>query len=168
MGTPGCCINFTTKFEPADWIALLGILINSALAYWIVKTIQNRLTNKRVLKDHFINEIKDIRSDYKTCFNNLYSNSTNPKRIIPWFKLMNIRVDDLMTFVNSKYNINKKFLEPYQIEFRELITNNADFISHFNNDKVVFSETSRMQLIRFQQTYGKLFNSLIIAINDAR
>lgn len=160
-------MSFFSSMESADWIALLGVLVNAILAYWIVRTIQNKLTNKRVLKDHFINEIKEIRNDYKTFLNNLYSNTTHPQRVIPWFKLMNIKVDDLMKIVHTKYSIDKGKLKPYQIELQELITNNEDFIAQYNGEKVVFSETSRTQLIKFQQSHNQLFNEIIITINDA-
>jgi len=167
MGTTCCCLNFFSSLEPADWITLFGVLVNAGLAYWIVRTIQNKLTNKRVLKDHFINEMKDIRNEYKTCLNNLYSNCTHPHRVIPWFKLMNIKVDDLMTIIHTKYCIDKAKLKPYQVELQELITNNEDFMAQFNNDKVVFTQSSRTQLIQFQQSHNQLFNEIIIAINDA-
>jgi len=167
MGTTCCCLSFFCSLEAADWIALLGVIVNAVLAYWIVRTIQNKLTNKRVLKDHFINEIKDIRNEYKTCLNNLYSNSTHPHRVIPWFKLMNIKIDDLMALINTKYKIDKNKLKPYQIELPDLITNNHDFMAQYNSDKVTFSESSRTQLIKFQQSHNQLFNEIIIAINDA-
>jgi len=167
MGTTCCCINFFSSLEAADWIALFGVLVNAGLAYWIVRTIQNKLTNKRVLKDHFINEMKEIRNDYKTCLNNLYSNNTHPHRVIPWFKLMNIKVDDLMSIIHTKYCIDKDKLKPYQIELQELITNNEDFMAQYNGEKVVFSQTSRTQLIKFQQSHNQLFNEIIITINDA-
>jgi len=167
MGTTCFCLSFQCSLETADWIELGSVIINAILAYWIVRTIQNKLTNKRVLKDHFITEIKDIRSEYKNCLNNLYSNSTHPHRIIPWFKLMNIKVDDLMTLINTKYKIDKSKLKPYQIELRDLITNNHDFMAQYNSEKVIFSESSRSQLIKFQQSHNQLFNEIIIAINDA-
>lgn len=167
MGTTCCCLRFFCSFDTSNWIDLIGIIVNAGLAYWIVRTIQNKLTNKRVLKDHFINEIKEIRAEYKGCLNNLYSNNTNPQRIIPWFKLMNIRVADLMVLINEKYKIDEKKLKPYQNELRELITNNNDFINQFKNDKIVFSEASRSELIKFQHTHNKLFNEIIIAINDS-
>jgi len=168
MGTTSCCLDSISSLTAADWIALLGVGVNAGLAYWIVRTIQNKLTNKRVLKDHFINEIKEIRNDYKTCLNNLYTNNTHPHRVIPWFKLMNIKVDDLMTIINKKYFIDKDKLKPYQIELQELITNNEDFIKQYNLEKVIFSESSRTQLIKFQQSHNQLFNELIISINDAK
>lgn len=167
MGTT-CCINPHCSLDASDWITLLGILINSALAIWIVRTIQSRLTNKRVLKDHFINEIKEIRNEFKICLNNLYSNKTHPESVIPWFKLMNIKVDDLMIIIHSKYKIAGNSLSPYQNDLRELITNNDDFIKQFKSNKpIAFSEISRNQIIKFQQEHNKLFNNVIVKINDS-
>jgi hypothetical protein len=167
MGTTCCCLNPLSSLTATNWIAILGIFVNSALAIWIVRTIQSRLTNKRVLKDHFINEVKEIRNEYKCCLNNLYSNKTLPKTLIPWFKLMNIKVADLLTLINAKYKIDKDRLSPYQRELQELITNNEDFITQFNTDKpVVFTENSRSLIIKFQQEHNHLFNDIIIKIND--
>jgi len=162
-----CGINIFDTFQASNWIDVLGIIVNSILALWIVRTIQNKLTNRRVLKDHFINEIKDIRGDYKNCLNNLYSGQTVARRVIPWFKLMYIRVDDLMNLISEKYKIDTKALSPYQNELRELITENEDFIKYYDSDKpIVFSENSRSQLIKFQQAHNHLFNDIVIKIND--
>lgn len=168
MGTACCCITFFCSLEPSDWIHILGIAVNSALAFWIVRTIQTKLTNRRVLKDHFISEIKEIRNDYRNCMNNLYSNNTSAKKVIPWFKLMNIKIEDLMICINDKYKIDKKLLSPYQNELRDLITENVDFINQFKSGKPIeFSDLSRNSFIKFQQEHNQLFNHLIIKINDA-
>lgn len=157
------------SLDHSDYVEIFGVIINSILAYWIVRTIQTNLTNKRVLKDHFINEIKDIRNEYKNCLNNLYSNKTHPKIVIPWFKLMNIRVTDTMKLINHKYQIELTKLNPYQITLQELITNNEDFMNQFRNDKPIeFSDISKIQLIKFQQENNQIFNEIIIAVNDAK
>ena len=162
MGTT-CCITF----EVADWIAIAGIVVNSVLAVWIVRTIQNRLTNKRVLKDHFITEIKEIRTEYKCFLNNLYASKTVAKTIIPWFKLMNIKVNDIMDLINEKYKIDKAILNPYQNDLREMITENEDFIKQFESENSIdFSEISKTQFIKFQQDNNRLFNKIIVKIND--
>lgn len=171
MGEAGnCCISFFTYLglEASDWIDLIAIIVNAILAYWIVKTIQNRLQNKRVLKDHFIKEIKEIRNEYKTCLSNLYSDNTIPSRVLPWFKLMNIRVSDIMMHINEKYAVDKDKLRPYQRDLQELITNNADFMTQFRSTTAVkFSENSKTQMMVFQQNHNKLFNDIIVAINDS-
>lgn len=164
MGTT-CCITL----EANDWISIAGIVVNSVLAVWIVRTIQNKLTNKRVLKDHFIMEIKEIRIEYKCFLNNLYSSKTVAKSIIPWFKLMNIKVNDIMDLINEKYNIDKAILNPYQNDLRELITENKDFIMNFESkDAIDFSEVSKTQFIKFQQDNNYLFNKIIVKINDEK
>lgn len=171
MGTASAgCISFFPYLglDASNWIDLIAIIVNALLAYWIVKTIQNRLQNKRVLKDHFINEIKEIRNEYKTCLSNLYSDNTIPSRVIPWFKLMNIRVTDIMTHINEKYGVDKDKLKPYQRELQELITNNSDFMAQFRSTTAIkFSENSKTQMIVFQQSNNKLFNDIIVAINDS-
>jgi len=165
MGTTCCYLNPFSSLTATDWIALFGVIVNAGLAYWIVRTIQNKLTNKRVLKDHFISEIKEIRSEYKTCLHNLYTNNTHPHRVIPWFKLMNIKVDDLIAIIYTKYKIDKEKLKPYQRELQELITNNTEFNSQFNNEKISFSEPSKSQFIKFQSDKTALQNIFTDKLN---
>ena len=151
----------------SNWIEVSAIVVNALVAWWIVRTIQNRLTNNRVLKDHFIEEVKDIRNEYRNFLNNLYADKTEIRTIIPWFKLMNIKVSDLMTIIHQKYNIDKQKLFPYQNDLRELITESEDFNMQFKDGPIiVFSEESKTKIIEFQNTYNHLFNELIIDIND--
>ena len=140
-----CCLNLP------DCINIFGILVNAALAIWIVRVIQNKLTNNRVLKDHFINEVKEIRNEYRVCLSNLHSNKMHSKNIIPWFKLMNIKVSDFMGIINEKYNIDKDMLYPYQNTLRELVTEDENFIQQYkNNADIQFSDDSKNKFIRFQ------------------
>lgn len=163
-----CCLTFFDSLEASDWIDFIGIIVNSFLAYWIVRTIQNRLTNKRVLKDYFISEIKDIRTEYNVCLNNLYLDNTKPKGIIPWFKLMNIKIEGLMKEMNRTYGIDSAILNPYQYELRDLITDNADFTNQFSSDNsIIFSEPSKIMFTMFQQRNNQLFTNIIVAINNA-
>ena len=46
--------NFNFDISFSELIDILSIVVNSFLAIWIVKTIQNKINNKIVLKDHFI------------------------------------------------------------------------------------------------------------------
>lgn len=153
--------------EVSDWIAIGAVLINGGLAFWIVRTIQNKLANKRVLKDHFIAEIKEVREQYKVQLNNLYSGNCKPKELLPWFKLMNIKVNDLMVLVNQKYDIDKDKLKPYQTDLRIIVTESAEYINNFKQNKAIcFSDGSKTNLIQFQQQNNSIFNKLIVNIND--
>lgn len=163
-----CCnCSFFSSIDLSDWISIFSVIINSLLAIWIISTVQNKLTNKRVLKDHLINELKDIRIEYRSFLNQLYSNKLRPKQITPWFKLMNIKINDLISLIENKHKIDNKILNPYQIELRDLITELKEFIKCYkNNDLITLKEKSQNKVISFQQKNNHLFNDLIVKIND--
>lgn len=162
------CIKQNSTFEISELISIVAIVVNSILAVWIVRTIQNRLANKRVLKDHFIVEVKDIRQTYQDQLNRIYSGKCKAKSLISWFKLMNIKVADLMDHISRIYGVNKDLLNPYQLSLRSLILSNSEFEEQFKSGKPVeYSEESKQSIIQFQQLYNHLFNDLIVAINDA-
>ena len=169
MGEAYTSLNIFCNLSTSDWVNIFGFAVNAGLAIWIIKTIQYNQNNRRVLKDHFISEVKDLRNAYKDCLNNLHSDKTYPQAVTPWFKLMNIKVNDLIVILNSKYKIQIDKLLPYQPELPELITDSDDFINQFKGDKPVkFSQETKKSIIRFQQQHNQLFNELIILINDAK
>jgi len=166
MGATDCLTINTITFSVSDCINIISILVNSVIAIWIVYTIQNKLNNKRVLKDFFIEEIKDIRSQYKSYLSDLVSGKIQPKTITSWHKLMSIKINDIMLDLQTTYKCDKDFLRPYQIDLRELITENIDFIEQFNKKSLQLSSESINQILKFQQNNNKLFSDLIIKINN--
>lgn len=167
--TLGIVFIFNYTFDFSDIISALGIIVNSILAIWIVKTIQNKLTNKRVLKDHFISEIKDIRNEYNQYIKNIEKGNIKPQESPRWFKLQNIKLDHLMNHINEIYNIPFPQLITFHSELRELITNSSELISNYrNNTPVTFSTTTIRKLDRIQSKYIGIYNKLIIKINDSK
>ncbi|WP_026838313.1 hypothetical protein [Gillisia sp. JM1] len=167
MGIISGCI-ILASLEVSDYINIFSVILNAILAIWIINTIQNRLNNKRVLKDYFINEVKDIRGEYRILLNEIYRSKIKPNKISPWLKLMNIRTNDLMDIILKKHRVSENFLRPYHIDLRNLITEDANFIQSFKlNEEFVLTEKSKKDLIVFQQKNNSLFNKLIIEINDA-
>lgn len=167
MGIACCNVSTFLSLTTSEWISVITLLVNSILAIWIARTIQNSFTNKRILKDHFINEVKDIRNDYSIWLNDLSSNKINPKLVTPWFKLMSIRIKDLMLIISNKYDIDKNLLNPYQNDLRELITDNEDYIKQYQkNELLILTEASQKLIIKFQQENNLVFNKIIVAIND--
>ncbi|PBQ30548.1 hypothetical protein CNR22_01770 [Sphingobacteriaceae bacterium] len=169
MGIACCCVENPTfcGLEASDWINIIGVLVNAGLGLWVVLTIQSRATNRRILKDHFISEVKNIRDEYKEFLSKLYGNSIAPKTVVPWFKLMNVKAADLLNLLDQRYSIHKKMLDAYQVELRELITNSPEFNAQFNNTRLELSVDLQNKVIRFQQNSSYVFNHIITKINDA-
>jgi hypothetical protein len=169
MGACCFCLTDDSGMKIADWIALAGIFINAGIGIWIVLILQNKLANKRVLKDHLISEVKIINLQFQTYFESLINNQVKPKDVIPWFKLMNIKIDDVMNIIATRFKINKKLLNPFQNDLRELITNHQDYINLYqSNNPIILSQNLYSMLMKFQQDNNSLFNSLIIEINDSK
>lgn len=151
----------------SDIINLIGLIVHSILAVYIVIILQKNLANKRHLKDFLISEIKDIRFEYKRFFNELCSGNLRAKRIIPWLKLLNIKSYDTLNIINKKYEVKKNYLNSYQVELRELVTELDEFNSNYNeNKKLALKEESFSKLIKFQQENSSKFSSIIIMINE--
>ena len=160
---------FFSNFSVSDLINVIGIVINFFLAIWIINKIQSNATNRRTLKDHFINETKDIRQHYSSFLSDLSLSKVNAKEIPSWFKLMNIKCQNLLDFLNSKYKIHKDVLNPYTVELRSIVTGLNEFNSNYKgNKKIKLQEDSKSELIKFQQKHNQIFNDLIMKINDAK
>jgi len=151
----------------SEIISLISLVVNFSLTIWIVRTLQKNLANKRYLKDYLIAEIKDLKAEYGKFLSELYSGKSKPKRITPWFKLMNIKVQDTMEIVSKKYKIDKGILKNYQIELRNFVTDLEEFESNYKKDNYIqLSSKSQGELIQFQQDNNSKFSSLIIKINE--
>lgn len=162
-----CSIVFICNLSNGDIISIVSLVVNSCLAIWVVKNLQKNLANRRYLKNHIISEIKDLKSDYRNFLNELHLGKIKPKKIAPWLKLINIKVQDVMEIVSDKYKIDENTLRNYQVELRKVITEFDEFILNYKENKCFkLKDKSIQELIKFQQNNSSKFNSLIIKIND--
>lgn len=151
----------------SDVINLIGLIVHSVLAVYIVIILQKNLANKRHLKDFLISEIKGLRLEYKKFLNELCSGNLRTRKIIPWLKLLNIKSYNTLKIINKKYKVKKNYLNSYQVELRDLVTELDEFNSSYNeNKKLDLKEESFSKLIKFQQANSSKFISMIIAINE--
>ena len=160
---------FLNEMTTSDWISIFGIIANGIIAWWIVLEIQKNVNNRRILKDHFINEIKEIRNDYVLKLKEIYYDKCEPQKLFYWFKSMDIKVNDLMEFINEKYKkIEKNKLIPYTRDLKKLISDDEDFIKLYKKNKITdFSIILKNKINSFQQENNRIFNDVIISINDS-
>lgn len=163
MGTTTYC----KIMQISDWINIVSIIVNIGLTLFIVRSVQNKQNNTRVLKDFMISEVKEIKANYKELFKKIQHDKIQPSLIIPWFKSSNGNVNDTMRILNDKFGIEKNKLKPFQFELNKLITDNDDYTSQFNTNYVTFSQKSKDIFSAFENKYNKLFTELIISINEA-
>ncbi len=159
-------VTLTCKLKASEIIDIISIIVNIILTWRIVYVVQNKLNNKRVLKYHYISEIKVIREEFRYHLNSLFSNNISPKNIIPWYKLMSIKLSNLSIDLYDSYNTELYVFNEYQNKLRDLITDSNDFITQFNNEKLIVSVELKNEIIKFQQINSRTFNDLIVKINN--
>ncbi len=155
------------EFSSSDIINIINIIVTTATTIIIVVIVTKKITDDRVLKNHLISEINGIRLEYRDFLKNISTGKITPKTVSPWFKLMNIKTQDLMMLIEEKYKIDKSVLSPFQLELLMLITEMDEFNSAYSsNDAISLNPSSLNRIIKFQQNYSNRFNKLIVSIND--
>lgn len=150
-----------------NWIDIISLIVNSILAGWVINVIQKNLANKRVLKDHFIGEVKETQMMYREYFKLVESGNLRESSVIPWFKSMNIRVADLMAQLNDHYKVDVNSLHAFQVDLRDMTTDSSEYIQLFRSGTAItFGTATLNSFLQFQQQHMKSFNKLIIKINN--
>ena len=159
--------NFNLDFS--DFIEILSICVNAALGFWIVRTIQNKLTNQRVLKDHFISEIKDLRAEYNEFIKKMYSGLVEPQETLRWFKIASIKKNHLLTDIRDIYTTGDDKLDEFHNKLHDIVINSNEFIMNYRaNSPISSSRITHRKLDNIQATYNGIFNKLIIMVNDSQ
>lgn len=154
--------------ETANIISLVDIGVNILLAIVLVIVIQRKAENQRHFKDHLIQEVKDLRNDYRSFYNSLET-GLKPQEIASWFKLTNIKARDLILLTKTiNNNIPENYLKPFQRELHLIIEESKEYESnYFRNEKFSIGGSTTIKLLRFRQKHDGKFNLLINAINKS-
>lgn len=157
----------TSSWEYGDTINLIGLIVNFILGIIIVVVIQKRETDRRVLNDHLIEEVKDLRNDYRIFFQRL-EKGIKPQEIASWFKLTNIKSNDLLDLIAIKNpSIQTNYLKPFQKELKDIISDSKEYEeNYFPNNKFKLKSATVVKVQRFRQQHDSLFNQLIVQINE--
>lgn len=157
-----------SEISVSDWIQIGGIVITAALSVWIVITIQTKVDSKRFIKEFFIDEILEIRNEYRALIGQLKSGELKPRMIKYKTKELNIRVNDLMSILKEQYNINFNYLLSYQLELLSIIMDSEEFVANFSsNSAFSLSEQTLGSLSIFENENDGKFSRLIMDVNKS-
>jgi hypothetical protein len=159
----------------SDYIALVGVIVNvigivvsSYLAWWIVYTIQKKIDNQRTYKDYLIEEVKELKKIYIDYLKTL-ENGIPPKKIPIWFKstgyIKNHIVNEINEFVDEGELLTSK-LNSYHIDLVYLITDHESYKMAYNEDAFSLKGDLLHKVIEFQGKDKSIFSNLIKAINN--
>ena len=147
----------------SDWIAVVEIIVTSAIGIWVAITVQNNLTKSRYLKEYFINEVKDIRDLYKSFINRLYKSEISAIDIKDWFKVMSERTQNLDKFLGEEYCKFDK-----HAEIQQTITSMDEFNENYKEPTISFANSSKKEILKLHSELSCVLTQRIIDINSAK
>lgn len=150
-------------WEISDVLSLIAILFGIFSLFFSIRA--NRLfSEKRYLKEITIDDIKELREDYRVFLNRLISNQCNSRFIVSWFKVMNLKMEGIGNFIKSEYKQELfKACQDKHNELKRYVTGCADMNDSYNQEMVVFTDNVRNEIIEF---HNGLYRSLLVAISD--
>lgn len=155
-------------FQVSDWIGVVDIIVTSAIGVWIAVSVQNNLTKSRYLKEHFINEVKDIRDLYKSFVNQLYKNKISAINIKDWFKVMSERIQNLDKFLCKEYqNCNTSIVSKHA-EIQQKITSMDEFNENYKEPAITFTNSSQNEILKLHSELSCALTQSVIDINSAK
>lgn len=145
-------------------VAGIGVLIT----YWLVTVVQNGINDRRLLKDHFIREVLEIRGEYFDLFQSLQEGKHKAKQIQFLFQQISIRVEDLMPSLYDEFVLVKDDLTAYHLTVLNGVAELEEYKRKYSRNTRVFTTIrSRDSLQLIQRESIGTFNSLVRQINNS-
>lgn len=147
----------------SDIISIIDIVITTIVGIWLAIGVQRSLTKNRYLREYFINELNNIREEYRCFFADIYSGTIDAKTIKDRLKIMSLRIGSFDKYIHLEYKIKASLLKDAHADFQQYITGEDEFNNQYNNDTVIFSSNIKTELLRKQ---GDIFEKITIRAID--
>ncbi len=151
---------------PADYIAIVNIIINSLIGVWIAVSVQSTLTTNRAVKDYFIAEVQDIKTSYSDFSNDLLKDRLSSREIIERFKVITLRLSTLEKFLKKELHVTPHLLAKHN-KLKKFITQTNEFNAQFSQVTITLSSPSKTKVLSLFKIFSTSVTGIIIEINRA-
>ncbi len=149
-------------WETSDVLSLFA-LIFSVFSLWFSHRANRQFSEKRYLKEITIDDIKELREDYRNFLNKLMANQCDSRFIISWFKVMNLKMESIGNFINLEYK--QELFQSCQDRHNELkryVTGCSDMNDNYKQPTITFTDNVKNEII---DMHNKLYRSLLVTIS---
>jgi hypothetical protein len=162
-------IKLFEDFSATNTIEVISILVNLGFGVIIFFLVEKKIGDDRAVKDLFIQDVKDIKSNYKAFLIKLNHGSCNSKEINKWFKLMSINIQQFEYFVSKEFGIEKDKLklQEFNRKMQKSITGSPEFNENFNNPVIEFEIVTTLQIIELNKEFKHALTDVTVKITRA-
>lgn len=151
------------KITVSDILQFVGLIVT----VWIAIVVQRNLTKNRYLKDYFINEIKDLRNEYRILFADIQSSKLNSETIKVRVKIISLRIKTIEDYSTRYSSIESSNLKLLHSEFQQFITGTDDFNNQYKENTIKFSDMTITKILEYQKDIVDELTLCVININNA-
>lgn len=145
----------------------LSIIVTAFMAVWVVRSVQQKIDNERTLKDHLAHEIIDLRKDTRSFFAVVIKGGLKAGEIKRGHYRLSTHVNDLLTLLNKKYKIDKKYLKAYRQNVMKIIEKDDAYTNAFaGNEVVTLNDNTVAELHKVEVDNDHLFNDILLKIYE--
>ncbi|MEP0984400.1 hypothetical protein [Ekhidna sp.] len=153
--------------DSPEIVELSGILVNVILGIIIVILVQKKLSDERGIKDYFITEIGEIKTEYNKFINKILFNKNDPQFILEWFKTMSMRIQQLEYFLKDELKIKNLDNQSSNRRIHKILTNSEEFNESISKRKFEISVELNNELTNQYKDFKHSLVRTIVKINRA-
>lgn len=153
----------------ASYVCLtaLSIVVTAFMAVWVVRSVQRKIDNEQTLKDHLAHEVIELRKDTRDFMSKIIAGGLNAKEIKRSHYRLSSHINDLLSLLNKKYKIDKRYLKAYRQNVMKIIEDDDSFTLAFEKDgNVSLSTKTATKLHEIEIKNDHLFNEILLKIYE--
>lgn len=160
-------------WTPNDWLELadasftiLGIVVSTIVAYWIVISIQKRISDEQSFKAYLTNSLQQIKGDYHSSLQQLVIGKAHAQDIRRDLYSYDKLVKDIMSLIVTKYpSIDIKYFDSWIIKTRSGIENMPEYSEAYRTNKLVRLTQQEQEIVNsYIKEFDDIINNFIILL----
>lgn len=152
----------------SDFLAIIDILVTVLIGFVITHMVSVRDSRTRAIKDYYIQELADIKSEINEFYSNLFKGELSSQEIIGWYSAIRNRIDNFDNAVRKTFKIYEARLTPKLFFNYKNITNSGDFNANFKQGKIKFKAATKIAIGKNQKQLYMLIERTLYDINNVR
>lgn len=145
---------------------ILGIAVSALVAYWIVISIQKRISDDQSFKTYVTDSLQNIKTNYHASLLQLVNGKAHAKAFTRDLNAYEKLIHSNMKLTAAKYEeIDERYFDSWMISVRTEIENMDEFSQSFKTDRLVKLSQEQQELVATRiSELDRLTNQFIIEL----
>ena len=161
------------NWTPNEWLELadvlftaLGIVVSTFVAYWIVISIQKKISDEQSFKAYLAHTIQQLKGNYNDLLQQLVIGKAHAKALQRDLNASDKQIHELMKLITTKYTqIDDKYFDEWIYKSRKEIEAFEEYEEAYSQDKLVkLSQKHQDLILRHKSEFEKKVNEFIILL----